>query len=483
MFRIPFARKSAVCASSPFLLLCYGSVALAGDYSLIRIAERVGSSASSEPSTPVIGNGEAYWHDSGSSDPSGGGSVINSYPGGLIATDTRTLSEEGDFPVGDPLDARDGKLLVMGRYFVPAGGTSFSIYDSLYEYPGGSRRLYPFSDFPGDITGSGNIQLGASLYDTGGSIVFFFRQTQPSNAAFTALGRLIGGSVTVLARSGVTQVPGTTTAFSLIGRFSTDGGVTIFYGEGAGKRGIYQISSGGAISKVLENGDPEPTGAGGTVGIQNDASTTLANEGADLVIARGDTSGWVYKRKAGVWTRVVKAGDPIPGGSGDFFTLSAPSIHGGKAMFFGGRDNKFSLPLQLGIYVETNQGIRPVVDLSSDFGNLAVRSLLLPAAGGRYWDGEKVVFNVVNSPHTHRANYIAVQASREFRINSFDRLGAGGTGRLSFQSEAGVSYRVEESTNLKEWTTSRTVAGNGSLLSVEGLPLSGPKRFFRLATP
>lgn len=68
------------------------------------------------------------------------------------------------------------------------------------------------------------------------------------------------------------------------------------------------------------------------------------------------------------------------------------------------------------------------------------------------------------------------------RIFSFDLPGQG-DGRFSFQSALGVSYRIEESTDLIQWSTVRTVQGNGGVVTEGNLPSTGARRYFRLATP
>ncbi|MBL9173002.1 MAG: hypothetical protein JNL10_05665 [Verrucomicrobiales bacterium] len=450
----------------------------AAGFSLARIATTEEQTLI-RPSTPIVGDGVAYWQSRGSSAPDGGGERLFSFPGGTIASDLRTESEEGDFPVGVPLDAAGGKLLVSGRYYQPTPPQGFLIHNTLVEYPGGRRLLYPFSKFPDGIAGSPDLSIGGGLYDADGSIVFSLRQVQGLSVVFTALGRLSGGTVSILVRTGVDAVPGTTTPFASLGRYSTHGGVTIFYGQGGDRRGIYQLSASG-LSKVLEDGDPAPDGGGGILSIRDDSLLSLANEGSDLVIANADSGGWIYKRVQGTWSLVARAGTPIPGGVGNFLSLSSPAIHDGAVMFFGGRNNIFLPPLQLGLYVETSNGLKPVVDLGADFGGLNVAFLQVPASGGRYWDGEKVVFNVANAT---RDRYALYMASPGLRIGSFELVGLTGSGRLQFPSEAGVSYRVEQSTNCVTWSTAKTVSGTGSTITVEGLPSDGLRRFFRLATP
>jgi hypothetical protein len=382
------------------------------------------------------------------------------------------------------MDTHGGKVLVQGRYFEPFG-QGFSILSTLVEYPGATRLVSPFSTFPDGIPSNDSIQIGQGLYDSDGTVVFGFRRVQSPNVLFTAIARYSSGTITILARSGVTPMPGVTNTFTMVGPFSTAGGTTFFYGEGAGgKNGLYELSS-GTITKVLESGDPFPAGIPGTVSILGSSGVAFANEGPDVVVTIPGGGGAVFKRINGTWSLVIKQNTSIPDGVGIFFDLEAPSIHGGKVMFFGDRNNIFALPLQLGLYVESGGGIAPVVDLNASFGGITVASMLVPTVGGRYWDGQNVVLNVGDQGGATGANYLATPAAsttNSLRISSFDLGGAGGAPRLTFQTVAGVTNRIEQSTDLASWSAVTNLAGNGATITVV-LPSGGGQRFFRLVLP
>ena len=464
--------------------LFFAPVLLHAQYTLTQIGYRNDANSFTQPEAPIVGNGGvAYWHDAGAG--ADGGERILSYPGGVVAADTRTISVAGDFPVGIPQDTYNGKLLVQGRYFEPFGG-GYSILSTLVEYPGGADLVTPFSAFPDGIPSNDSIQIGQGLYDSDGSVVFGLRQVQSPNVLFTAIARYSAGSITILAKSGETPMPGVTNTFTGVGPyFSTGGGTTFFYGVGASKSGLYQLT-GGIITKVLENGDPWPAGTG-TVNLLSGAfSMSFANEGQNVAVALTDSFGAVFKRINGTWSLVAKDGDLIPNGNGVFFNMAAPSIHGGKVMFYGFRSNPFALPLQLGIYVESAGGYAPVVDLNANFGGITVASMLVTSVGGRYWDGQNVGFNVSDSGPSTRANYLAVPGAtttNNLRIGTFDLQGAGGTPRLTFQTSNGISYHIEESSNLVNWASVTQFAGDGSVKTVTNLLLTGQRKFYRVATP
>lgn len=394
------ASPLAVPACLAFTLLA----AEATEYRLSRIAVREGSLASTQPSAPIMVDGRACWYDyaGADTDPTGGGQRVMSQPGGEIFRDTRVLGEEGDFPAGPPLDARAGKLLVAGSYQQSLGSQGFRMHRSLTEFPGPVRRLYPFSPFPDGFNSGETIQIGNACYDSDGSITVDFREVRSFTEIHTGIGRLGGSGLKLMAASGTTRVPGTGQPFTFIGSHCTRNGVTLFYGEGGGKRGIYQIK-GSAVSKVIESGDTLPGGA--VSSILNSAACSFDTEGGDVAVAIQGSG--VFKRVDGAWSKVVAQGDAIPGGEGGFFSVSAPVIRSGRVMFVGARDNLFAPPLQLGIYLEEDGLIEPVVDLSSDFDGMVVRYLTVPQIGGKYWDGTSVAFNVVNEARTIRANYLA----------------------------------------------------------------------------
>ncbi len=464
-------------STCPFLLLFIPAL-LQAEPVPVQISFPNDTNGSVSPGYPILGNGgKAYWHDyeAGTTDQ---GYRILSYPGGVVASDPRTTGAAGDFPVGTPLDTHNGKLLVLGQYLEPYNGGYMEL-STLVEYPAGTDLVTPFSAFPDGIPSNDSIQLIAGLYDSDGSVVFSMRQVQAPNTLFTAIARYSGGSITILAKSGETQIPGSTNTFTAVGPFSTQGGTTLFYGTGTGVNGLYQLT-GGTITKVLAGGDPWPAGTG-TVSFAH--GINFDNEGQDVAVALPSFGGAVFKRVAGVWSLVAKMGDAIPNGNGVFYDLEAPAIHNGVVMFYGDRENVFVPPVQEGIYLESAAGgYAPVADLNDSFSGMTVSYMYVQQ---RYWDGENVVFNL--SGPTNTANFLVVSGpggtASTFRINSFSAGNAGGAPSFSFQTSNGVSYHIQQSSNLVGWTPVAQVTGDGTVKTVTNLPAGGPSQFYRVATP
>jgi hypothetical protein len=67
-----------------------------------------------------------------------------------------------------------------------------------------------------------------------------------------------------------------------------------------------------------------------------------------------------------------------------------------------------------------------------------------------------------------------------FPITSFQVVG--GDLQLTFTTQAGVDYEVQESTDLNSgvWTTIRTITATGATTTATGLPTGGQARFFRV---
>lgn len=338
---------------------------------------------------PVIGNGgTAYWNQR--IDPETGGHELHAAPGGLLASDSRQTVEEGDFPLfGAPADAGGGSLLLLGTYFhdlPPPDG--FAQTSAVYQFPGLTRIASFLDSYPG-FTSNEKLQItGMPAFDGSGGVVFTIRQLTVFPDYRSALVRASGG-MTILAESGVTLVPGAGGAtFDLIARSTASEGVILFYGEGGGRRGVYQWS-GGVLSTVVDNQTVLPPNAS-PVSILQDTDVDFANQGQDIAFVLRSFGGGVWKRIDGVWSRAVAHNDPIPGGQGKFFDLGAPAIRDGVLAFWGGRDNQFSPPKQAGLYTDRGGPLHPIVNLEADFGgDVPTR---IDVIRGRWFDGTEAVF-------------------------------------------------------------------------------------------
>ena len=220
-----------------------------------------------------------------------------------------------------------------------------------------------------------------------------------------AIARVAGGAATLLVESGVTEVPGTSGApFDLLGTVVADDGVVLFYGEGGGRRGVYQWS-GDVVTTVVDDQTVLPPNVA-PVSIFNSSDVAFANDGADVALVLTESNGGVWKRVAGTWTPVIARNAPIPGGVGGMSDLGAPAIRDGVVAFFGGRDNQFSPPKQAGLYTDMGGVVHPIADLQTDYG-ADVLDRYDVAASGSWFDGLEVAFAVQDAGADWRALYRA----------------------------------------------------------------------------
>jgi hypothetical protein len=343
-------------------------------------------------SAPILGdNGAAYW--SARIDYELGGELLKG-ESGTLATETRTITEAGDFPLNDePSDARGPVVLLSGTYFEPAPGSGFWQTGAIYSYPGLSRLVYFGSTFPGFTSDPVGLQVSSRAYlDVDNSVVFQMRRATTFPNFIYTICRATGGAIAILVQTGVTVVPGGDGgAFTLLQKPIVDGGVILFYGEGGGRRGVYQIV-GGVITTVVDNQTTLPGNASPAF-ILDQSDVMFANDGLDVALVLTDLSGGgVWKRIANQWTRIVAINTPIPSGTGNFFQLFSPAIRDGKVVFLGGRDNQFAPPLQNGIFTDAFGGVTRVVDLSTPFLHEMPHDFVV--AEGRWFDGTDITFAV-----------------------------------------------------------------------------------------
>jgi hypothetical protein len=357
-----------------------------GDHTLSILAEHYDpENFVSTPSTPVLSpQGVSYWLERLPGDT---GDQLNS-SSGIVATETRTLSELGHWPVYYPMDALNGNLLNAGRWFIPGSSGGFNITPAIYEN-GATQLVYYGSTIPG-ITTTSQVQVVLGNYDQDGSVVFQAQRLAIGSDQFTAICRTTGSAITVLVKSGLTPIPGGSggAKFSLVWGPTVNKGVVTFYGESGTRRGLYQFN-GSSVTEVLSNSTKFPP-TGTFPSVNSFSAIAYANDAMDVAVAFTDISGGVYKRVGGKWSTIAKTSTPIPDGVGNFFTFGSVAIHSGQVAFQGGRNNVFSPPVQSGIFIECgNGGYETVINLSDDFGEHSPTSLLT-IFGGRWWHGNKM---------------------------------------------------------------------------------------------
>ncbi len=344
-------------------------------------------------SVPIVGdNGAVYWN--ARIDYEVGGNLLKNESGNL-GSDPRTITEPGDFPLlGAPSDARGPVVLLGGTFFEPAGGGGFQQTTAIYLYPGLTRLVYFGSTFPGFTSDPVGLQVtNRGFLDIDNSVVFSMRRATTFPNFIYTICRATGGAISVLVQSGITTVPGGNGgAFTLVVRPVVDGGVILFYGEGGGRKGVYQIV-GGVITTVVDNQTTLPGNASPAF-ILDSSDVAYVNDGLDVAFVLTDLSGGgVWKRINNQWSRIVAINTPIPNGTGNFFALNSPAIRDGKVVFLGGRDNQFVPPLQNGIYTDAFGGVTRVVDLATPF-LYELPHYFVVADGGRWFDGTDIAFSV-----------------------------------------------------------------------------------------
>lgn len=191
-----------------------------------------------------------------------------------------------------------------------------------------------------------------------------------SNVAFDGFGSFGGQEGLYLFESGVltrvvdrnTPIPGGNGTFTGGFRPALSGGNVAFRGDGsAGQEGIY-LFEGGALTRVADLNTPIPGGNGTFTSL--DFLPALSGGNVAFTGFGSSGQGGIYLFDGGVLTRVADRNTPIPGGSGDFITLTAKVLSGGNVAFQG-----FGTSGQVGIYFFEGGALTQVADLNTPIPN------------------------------------------------------------------------------------------------------------------
>ncbi len=346
------------------------------------------SGESSGLTPPVIDDvtGAIYWRKY--IDFTLGGFLLKVSPGGVIAMDEPIPGDVGDFPLAEfPSDAHAGDVLLIGRFVVANVGFG----NAIYAYPGLGRIAYYGSTFPGFTSDPSELQiLLPALYDGEGGIVFPMRRLAGPVFRYAICRTAGSGDIEILASTDTTIVPGGDGGlFTLMNRTIPSGDKILFYGEGGGRRGVYQLE-GGVVTTVVDNGTVLPPNVAPAT-LFNAQDVNFAIDGTDVAIVLTDIGGGVWKRVGGQWSRVIAINAAIPGGTGLMFDLGRVAIREGVVVFAGGRNNQFAPPLQSGFYTDASGVVAPIVNLETDYG-ADVPTRFEVYDGGRWFDGAKIAF-------------------------------------------------------------------------------------------
>jgi hypothetical protein len=368
--------------------------AQASDYDLVELHTVSPTETTVNLRGPILSEGgDAYWNartDTEDADVLG-------KDGGVIATvpDLPPLTT-GDVPLKYAVtDEHGGSLALGGSLLIPAVPMGQQQLNAFYLYPGFTRIMdytVPVAGFPNDPVFT--VPEHPPLFDQDGSIVFLLRDGTNFASLRYAICRLVGSAVSVLVEQGVTLTPDGVNPFTRVFAPTVSKGRILFYGEGGGRKGVYQLAN-GTISTVVDNQTVLPPNAA-PISILSAADVVFANDGDDVAVGLRQGTGGVWKRVGGVWSQLAVPSDPMPGGSGIFYDFVAVAIRDGVVAFASRRANPFLPPRDAGIYTDAGGRLHSVASLVADLGAEAATELVV-AGGGRWFDGVDVVFGAENS--------------------------------------------------------------------------------------
>ncbi|MCB9854702.1 MAG: hypothetical protein H6818_03370 [Phycisphaerales bacterium] len=260
--------------------------------------------------------------------------------------------------------AGDGNFTSIDEPAIDGNGDmAFAAYDS-----NGKKGIYAIR----------NGVIERIVYETdlipGTSMPFRFLDTTPNieNGVVLFTGRSAGGDSVlvradgseyrVVARSGVTQVPGESvgTAFSSLGTTSNElkDGKAVFsasWGSGSNRGSGIFVDDRGTLSSIVKDGDLSSNGAVLTEEIGNPAVD--ANGDGVAFLGHTDTGGYgVFVVENGVTTLVADETTLIPGTTETFQYTNRPAMDSGWVVFSGGGSSDNGLFLFDGQALRTSAG-------------------------------------------------------------------------------------------------------------------------------
>ncbi|GAA5482168.1 DUF7453 family protein [Haloferula sargassicola] len=438
---------------------------------LEKLAEAPAQDFGTPLGVPWVIGGQVYYSKT---DGSEGGPDYGIYRGAGTPVITWGSEVDGASVNNISISGVSGSNWIVSGYanYVPNEPNSY--YGSIMLFPGGNRILDKYSPFPGYPVPHPRNPIGPSSID-GGRVALTVPGTNIAPAQPSAIAVWEGGNISLIAKEGVTTVPGTSTAFYAFDTFTrpyAEGGKVVFVGRGSGTAGIYEWN-GSTLRTVVDQATPAPQG--GTLG-SNFNVGNVVKSGADYAFVAGSSDNQLYKLVGGQLTLVASNQDAIPEGTGNFYDFYGPTIRNGNVVFVGYRSNQFAPPLQYGIYTDATGTVEPIVDLQTSFGGKTPIRFSMNV--GDAWVGDWVYFLAVfndNSAAIYRASFEpAVETLASTTVFTTPT-----SGTISVPSVSGTNYQLMASSTLSGGTTVQTVAGTGGTLVFSfSAPTPTPARYF-----
>jgi hypothetical protein len=406
------------------ILVAIASVHAAGlEVQLEKIAEASAPVTLGEP--VVVGGATFYYGVTGGASPGlyrNGSLVVGS--GGMISG-----NEVGNPSVSGG-DGFSALVVAPSNYAAPTpdnfyntintiSGTGFPvrILSRNTTFPG-----YPNPPHPANPIGPGTIH--------GSEVAFLIREAPlasprlPSSIALVPSG---GGAVSVIVKEG-DPIPNSGGTFSVFDSFTypyIHNGTVVFTGRSATRRGIYEWAA-GSLSVVVDSTMSRPEG--GTF-----SATTFGLEpvkaGQEYAFMGGSV---LYRKKNGQIGLVANNQTPVPGGTGNFSTYTAPTFSNGRLAFLASRGSD-----EFGLYLDLDGAITPIVDKRTNFGGKVPTAFGIARSGA--WAGDNSIAFRVTFSDSSTAVYKATFQTAPGRLESLVVFNGPRSGTITVLSKTGYS--------------------------------------------
>ncbi len=380
----------------------------------------------------------------------------------------------GDTVDGYEVNNFDVESVSGNSYLLTASSNYFDAQPNTYYgahllFPGGQRILDMTTAYPGYPSPLPRNLIGPATLD-GPRVAMHLRSTNIAPAQPSSIILWNGGSVSKIVAKG-DPIPGSAATFqdfdSSMRPFAT-GGAVVFVGNGSGVSGIYEWS--GTLRKVVDSATPAPQG--GTLGTFFE-SRSAVKSGGDYAFITGSSATHLYKMVNNQLTLVASNSTPVPGGSGNFFNVFAPTIRNGSVVFLAWRDNQFAPPREYGIYTDFTGSIEPIVDLRTDFGGKTPSSFSMNT--GQAWQDDTVYFQVTFTDKSDAIYKASFRPAVE-TLQSTVAFTSATTGTITVPSRTGYTYTLKRGDSPGSGTTVSTQNGSGTLLVFSFAPPSPTPR-------